>query len=102
MIMAHTDTLKVFEILRPVFDEKQATKIAEAVEEAIESNNGGLEKALATKADLADLKAATKADLAQLEAKLVETKAEILKWMFIFWAGQIGALLGILKLVLGK
>ena len=89
--MAHTDTLKVFEILRPVFDEKQATKIAEAVEEAIESNNGGLEKALATKADLADL-----------EAKLVETKAELLKWMFIFWAGQIGALLGILKLVLGK
>jgi hypothetical protein len=93
--MAHTDTLKVFEILRPVFDEKQATKIAEAVEEAIESNNGGLEKTLATKADL-------QAGLAEVRQEISATKAELLKWMFIFWAGQIGALLGILKLVLGK
>lgn len=30
-----TNTLKVFETLRSVFDEKQATKIAEAVETAI-------------------------------------------------------------------
>lgn len=34
---------------------------------------------------------ATKADLA-------DTKAELLKWMFIFWAGQIGALIAILTI----
>ena len=36
------------------------------------------------------------------KAELAEVKAEILKWMFIFWAGQIGALLAILKLVIVK
>ena len=33
--MAYTNTLKIFETLRSVFDEKQATKIAEAVETAL-------------------------------------------------------------------
>jgi len=35
---------------------------------------------------------ATKEDLANL-------KAEIIKWMFIFWIGQLGALVAILKLL---
>lgn len=34
---------------------------------------------------------ATKADLA-------ETKAELTRWMFIFWVGQVAAMLAILKL----
>ena len=40
--MAHINTLKVFETLRSVFDEKQAAKIAEAVEAAMETNNESL------------------------------------------------------------
>jgi len=35
---------------------------------------------------------ATKEDLANL-------KAEIIKWMFIFWIGQLGALIAIIKLL---
>ena len=35
---------------------------------------------LATKADLAELKAATKADLAELRAVMSEWKADIIKW----------------------
>lgn len=46
----------------PTFDEKQATKIAEAVETALETNNSALFSTVATKGDLAELKAATKAD----------------------------------------
>ncbi|MBF0553626.1 MAG: hypothetical protein HQK96_03615 [Nitrospirae bacterium] len=44
---------------------------------------------------------ATKEDLAKLETKLVEkigdTKAETLKWMFIFWAGQLAAMFVMFK-----
>jgi hypothetical protein len=44
---------------------------------------------------------ATKEDLARLETKLVEkigdSKAETLKWMFIFWAGQLAAMFVMFK-----
>ncbi len=80
--MAHTNTLKVFETLRSAFDEKQAAKIAEAVETALETNNADLLKEVATKRDLA------------------ETKAEIIKWMFIFWIGQFASIVGVLTAIL--
>ena len=33
---------------------------------------------------------------AQLTAKMAEDKADIIKWMFIFWVGQVTTILGIL------
>lgn len=80
--MAHINTLKVFETLRSVFDEKQAAKIAEAVEAAMETNNASLLEEVATKKDLA------------------ETKTEIIKWMFIFWMGQFASIVGVLTAIL--
>jgi len=80
--MAYTNTLKVFETLRSVFDEKQATKIAEAVETALETSDTTLLEKVATKTDLA------------------ETKAEIIKWMFIFWVGQFASIVGVLTAIL--
>ena len=80
--MAYTNTLKIFETLRSVFDEKQATKIAEAVETALETNNATLLEKVATKSDLA------------------ETKAEIINWMFIFWIGQFASIVGVLTAIL--
>jgi len=49
---------------------------------------------------------ATKEDLAKVEGKLsaeaAGNKAELLKWMFIFWASQLVALFGFLHLFLKK
>ena len=80
--MTYTNTLKIFETLRSVFDEKQATKIAEAVETALETSNATLLEKIATKSDLAG------------------TKAEIIKWMFIFWIGQFTSIVGVLTAIL--
>ncbi len=74
--------LKVFETLRSVFDEKQATTIAEAVETALETNNETLFGKVATKEDIAN------------------AKAEIIKWMFIFWIGQFASIVGIITAIL--
>jgi len=93
--MAYANTLKVFEVLRPVFDEKQATKISEAIESALETNNSALFGEVATKGDLAELKAATKVDLAEM-------KAELIKWMFIFWVGQFASITAVLFLFFKK
>ncbi len=37
-------------------------------------------------------------EIAKLDKKISETKAELIKWMFIFWAGQIIVLVAILSL----
>ncbi len=78
--MAYANTLKVFEVLRPVFDEKQATKISEAIESALETNNSVILDKVATKIDLAEM------------------KTELIKWMFIFWVGQFASITAVLFL----
>lgn len=49
---------------------------------------------------------ATKVDLAKLEgkldAKIGEIKSEIIKWMFIFWVGQVAVTFGFILLFLNK
>ena len=34
--------------------------------------------------------------MAGLRAEISQTRAELIKWMFIFWVGQVGMILGIL------
>ena len=40
--------------------------------------------------------AGVKKDIGQLDTKIERMRADLIKWMFIFWIGQVGALLGIL------
>ncbi|MCD6231676.1 hypothetical protein J7K28_03490 [Candidatus Aerophobetes bacterium] len=34
--------------------------------------------------------------LAKLDVKIERVRADLIKWMFIFWVGQVGVLIGIL------
>jgi len=45
---------------------------------------------------------ATKDDIANVRREIGEVKADMIKWMFIFWIGQVAAMLGILLLFLKK
>jgi hypothetical protein len=45
---------------------------------------------------------ATKDDIANVRRDMGEIKADTIKWMFIFWVGQVGAMLAILLLFLKK
>jgi hypothetical protein len=49
-----------------------------------------------------DNKFATKEEAKQLEVKIESTKAEIIRWMFVFWIGQIAVTVGIVVLFLKK
>lgn len=42
---------------------------------------------------------ATKKDIANLEIKLEKTRADIIKWMFLFWIGQLASLIAILQIL---
>ncbi|HEY4322351.1 MAG TPA: hypothetical protein VGN20_00155 [Mucilaginibacter sp.] len=45
---------------------------------------------------------AAKQDIAALELKLTERNAEMIKWMFIFWVGQVAVTFGFILLFLKK
>jgi hypothetical protein len=45
---------------------------------------------------------ATKDDIATVRKEIGEVKSDTIKWMFIFWIGQVGAMLAILLLFLKK
>ncbi len=45
---------------------------------------------------------ATKEDIANVRKEASENKAETIKWMFIFWMGQVAATLAIILLFIKK
>jgi len=45
---------------------------------------------------------ASKEDISILNTKIEQSKAETIKWMFIFWIGQVVATFGFILLFLKK
>ena len=81
MVIATTD-IQLFQILPEKFWDKEAEALVTFVDAKIKDANEQNVKTNATKEDLAN------------------TKAEIIKWMFIFWIGRIGVLSGIMVMLL--
>src|SRR5277367_5144228 len=59
-------------------------------------------KTLATKDDIANLRKDFGSEISNLRKDMGEGKADNIKWMFIFWIGQVGATLAIVCLFLKK
>ena len=83
--------LRLYELLKARLGAQEAEAFVEI-----------LEKRVDTKFDEAKQTLATKEDIAKLETKIADNKAEIIKWMFIFWIGQIAATFGFILLFLKK
>lgn len=67
-----------------VKSEAKTKEIIQTIEEVIDTKFTSEKDRLATKDDILELK---------IEMK--EQKSEIIKWMFLFWIGQIGVTLAI-------
>jgi hypothetical protein len=77
-------TTKILSILEAAQNEpSKARAIAESLELAFREQEDDLTKRLMTKQDGADI------------------KAEIIKWMFLFWIGQSAVLIAAAKLLFG-
>ena len=57
---------------------------------------------LATKEDINEVRRDLTTIVGSLRTEIAEAKADTIKWMFIFWIGQIGATIGIILLFLKK
>lgn len=79
--------IELYEALKEKLGAKEAKSLVEYVETRIE-------KKLEEKKDVL----ATKQDIANLEVKIEAVKSEIIKWMFLFWIGQLASLIAILQI----
>jgi len=93
-------TLDQYNILRSKIGEIEVKSLVEFVELQVIQQVEGKVSGLATKAYLLSTKTDLRSEISKLEVKIEKTKAEIIKWMFIFWAGQTGIMVGILALFL--
>jgi hypothetical protein len=79
-------TIDLFNILKD--------RIGEFVEYKVHQTLDDSKDFLATKKDIQEIRS----EVNQLELKIERSKTEMIKWMFIFWAGQTGLIIAVLKL----
>jgi hypothetical protein len=80
----HIAEIELYEILKAKVGEKEAKALVEYIETKVERKLDEKKDILATKADLANV------------------KADIIKWMFLFWIGQLTSLMAILQIFFRK
>ena len=90
--------IELYEILKTKLGEKEAKTLVEYIETKVDKRLEEKKDVLATKQDIANLEIATKQEIANLEVKIEKTKSDIIKWMFLFWIGQLASLIAILQI----
>lgn len=87
--------IELYEILKSKLGDKEAKTLVEYVEAKVDTKLEQKKDELTTKLDLANTKA-------ELELKIEQVKSDIIKWMFLFWIGQLASLIAILQIFFKK
>jgi hypothetical protein len=115
-LMPHLSITRLYDLLAAKLGKETAENLAIFIEEKITKELENKSQILATKGDLASLKegfanlkedfALLKGDFAtlkgELKSEMAANKAETIKWMFLFWIGQVVATFGFILLFLKK
>jgi len=88
----NTNTLKVYEIFKTTFGEKEATVVLDYLEN---DTTEKIEKEVGNEI----LHLATKEDISEIKVLIADKYANIIKWLFLFWIGTIGTIIAIIKLL---
>ena len=81
--------LELYEKLKPKLGEEEARALLEFVEASVE-------RRAATKEDLLRTEGALREEIHRLDQKIDATKADLIKWTFGFWIGNVAVLSGIM------
>ena len=101
--------IELYEILKTKLGEKEAKTLVEYIEAKVGKELEEKKDILATKEDINALRAETKEDINGLKieiekvrTEMEKTRADIIKWMFLFWIGQVASLFAILQIFFRK
>ena len=93
MYLEAKETARLYQLLSEKLGNDTAEAMFKYIDNKTERSVEATIKSLATKDDLAKVKF-------DLGLSINESKVDTIKWMFIYWLGQIGATLGIVLLYL--
>lgn len=94
--MTAQHTISIYEILYPVIKSEAKTKeLVASIEKVVDQKFEDKKDSFATKLDL-------KEEIGLVRKEIAESKADIIKWMFIFWVGQMAVTFGFILLFLKK
>ena len=82
---------KLYTLLTAKVGQETAENLTDYIEETIKDELNNKSQILATKDDLN-----------KLDVKISETRYDLIKWMFIFWIGQVAATFGFIFLFIKK
>lgn len=99
--MVAVSTVRIYDTLESHFGEADAQQFLEYLETLTREARGEL----ATKADLKVELAELRTDLekqsvnlrTEVKTDFAETKTDLVRWMFLFWIGQVAAVFGLIK-----
>jgi len=81
-------TIDLYNILRSKIGESEAKTLVEFVEQKVQNQ---------LKEDMNSF--ATKEDVHLLELKIEKVRSDLIKWMFIFWIGQVSVTIALIMLL---
>ena len=88
--MSSSQTLEIYKVLQKYFqNEGDASRVVSDLEKIIDKRFEEKKSELASKQDLNELRI-------DLVTRIEASKTDTIKWMFIFWIGQLAATAGII------
>jgi len=91
-----TQELKLYELLKVKIGEEETQLLLETIETKSEATIAGKVGVLATKEDVYQVRE----EMSHVREDMGHNKAELIKWMFIFWMGQLGTTIAIFKFLI--
>jgi hypothetical protein len=92
----------LYTLLSEKVGKETAGNLTDYIEDKIKEEVQSQSNVLATKQDFVNLKQDISSVELRLSEKIGDTRADMIKWMFIFWIGQVAATFGFILLFLKK
>ena len=96
---------KLYDLLSIKVGKETAENLTTFIEEKVKDEVDNKSQLLATKHDIAGLEIKFEKvfrEIADVRENAASNKSEVIKWMFIFWVGQVAATFGFILLFLKK
>jgi hypothetical protein len=102
MYLEAKETARLYKLLSDKLGSDTTEAMFKYIDNKTERSVEATIKTLATKHDLRLAKDDLRKEISDVRKEIGEAKTDTIKWMFIFWVGQVGATLAIVLLFLKK
>lgn len=100
--MSTISITKLYDLLSVKVGRDAAENLTSFIEDKVKNEVEDNLKVLATREDLANIKEDLANIKGELRTEIAGARSDLVKWMFLFWIGQVAATFGFILLFLKK